>query len=266
MQDLATTAAAIQSNPDWSGVRPVLLISRNLEIGLNVLMGLMLIACIYYAFRIARKERRPNAFYLLIGGTFAIFYEPLGDLVAHVTYHAGQINAISAFGFDIPTWMIPAYSLVAGTSITWMVDVIRSGVTWKKWWTLYGIMLVSAILFELPLVFLGAIEYYGQQSFTILGYPAWMAFMNCTGIIFVPGTIIYLLTEHGIIHRGNGFLLVPLVPLVVAGSHSAAGFIRGYIMNGGPHSQFEVEAVALLSMALAVLLTWVCGKVVTREA
>ena len=260
---MENVAAAVLANPDWSGVRPVLSISHDIELALNGLMALMFLGCVYYAVRMARKEGNLNAIYLLIGGTITVFFEPLGDLVAHVTFHEEQINAVSAYGFHVPTWMVPAYTVAVGLPVIWLVDLIRNGISAGKWWTLYALCIVGAILFELPLIYLGAIEYYKPQSFTVLGYPVWMAFMNCTGLFFVPATIVYLLTEHKIIHRGNAFLLVPLTPLLVAGAHSASGFTRGYVMNGG-HSQMEIEAISLLSIAAALLLTWLCLKIVTR--
>jgi hypothetical protein len=186
----------------------------------------------------------------------------MGDLGAHVVFHADQVNAVAAYGFHVPTWMIGAYTIAAGTSIIWMIDVIRGGVTVKKWWQLYAIMVVVAIVFELPLIHLGAIEYYAPQSLSVFGYPIWMAVMNCTGLFFVPATIIYLLTEHDIIDKRNGYLLVPLTPLLVAGSHTAVNFPRSHVING-EHGQFAIEAVSLLSIAAALLLTWICARVAT---
>jgi hypothetical protein len=249
-------------DPDWSGPRPILSISKGLEIGLNVGMAVLVVAAVFYGLRLVHKEGRLDAIYILIGGTLTIFFEPIGDLGAHVNFHADQVNALSAYGFRVPTWMIGAYTIAVGTSIIWFVDVIRSGVTSKKWWQLYAIMIVVAIVFELPLIFLGAIKYYGPQSLSVFGFPIWMGVMNCTGLFFVPGTIIYLLTEHSIITKHKAFLLVPLTPLIVAGSHTAADFFRSYVINGD-RGRFAVEAASWLSIGAALLLTWLCARVVT---
>jgi hypothetical protein len=263
MNTIIASAGDLNANSDWSGVRPILSISHGVEIALNVAMAVAVVASIYYAIMLVRKEDRLNPIYILIGGTLTVFYEPMGDLGAHVTFHADQINAVAAYGFHVPTWMIGAYTIAVGTSIIWMIDMIRKGLTAKKWWQLYATMVVVAVLFELPLIYLGAIEYYAPQSLSVFGYPIWMAFMNCTGLFFVPATIIYLLSEHGIINKRNAFLLIPLTPLVVAGSHTAADFLRGHVING-PHGQFAIESVSLLSIAAALFLTWICAQVVTR--
>lgn len=263
MNTLLMRTSSGYPDPDWSGTRPVLTISKGLEFGLNVAMAVMMVAAAYYAIRLARKEGRLNPIFILIGGTLAVVYEPMGDLGAHVVYYADQLTAVSAYGFDVPTWMIGAYTIAVGVPIIWLIDIIRKGVTVKKWWQLYAILVVGAIVFELPMIYLGAIEYYRPQSLSVLGYPIWMAVMNCTGLFFVPATIIYLLTERGIIAGRSAFLLVPLTPLLAAGSHTAADFLRGYVMNG-QHGQLAIEAMSLLSIAAALLLTWICARTVAK--
>lgn len=254
----------VAANPDWSGFRPVNTLAPGVSIGMHILGGLLLLFGIYYAVRSARREGTLNPVYILIGGALSIFYEPMGDLGAHVTYHADQTTAVAAYGFSVPTWMIPTYPFVVGVSVIWLINTLRTGLTAQKWWIYYSIFVVCAICFELPMIFLRAVQYYGTQSITVFGYPVWMAFVNVTGLVFVPGTILYLLIEHGVINKRNGFLLIPLTPLVAAGSHTAADFTRSYVMNGD-HGRVAIEAVSLVSIAAAVFLAWLCSRVLLSE-
>lgn len=251
--------------PDFSGPRPLLAIPPEWDIALNIVMGVLILASLYYAMRMVKKEGRLNPLYLLIGGGFGVFFEPAGDLMAHVTFHAEQINAVGSYGFHVPLWMVGAYIISTGVPIIWLLDMVRSGMTMKKWMMTFLLCIPAAIVFELPLIFMGAIEYYGPQPFSIFGYPVWMAFANTAGLFFVPTAIFYFLTEKGVIDKSNAFLLIPLTPMIVAGSHVAGAFPHGYGMNSGNPDLLMINVFSLLAIAGCTFLTWIAGTSVVRD-
>lgn len=263
MSTVSTLAGAAFDVGYGSGDKPLNTLDDGVEIAFHVLMALMFLGGLWYVVGIARRDRSLVPIYLLVGGGLAIFYEPMGDLAAHVTYHADQTTAASGFGFEVPTWMVPAYPVIVGVSMVWLMDVVRKGVTPKLWWGLYFGTIASLIVFELPMIALDAVEYFGTQTISIYGYPVWMAFANATGLIFVPTVIVYALLRSGVITSRNAIVLVPLTPMLAAGCHTAFDFVRSVTINGD-REHWQIETVSLLSMGAAVMTAWLCLRVLQR--
>jgi hypothetical protein len=140
-----------------------------------------------------------------------------------------------------------------------MLSLLQRGITRRQWMGLFFLSLPGALLFEVPLLMMGAIDYYGaNQPAKILGYPIWMAFANsCT--LFVMAAAIFLLAQTQII-RARPWLLAPLTPMLVMGANGAAALPLASAINASS-SLIVVNLCAVLSALLATLYVWIFGYI-----
>lgn len=255
----------IQSGNDWFVAKPLLEKSVEWQLAALAIYSLLALGAVIYAWSRVRRTGRQDALWICLGAALATFYEPLGDLCAHVAYHeANQIHFTTAFGFSVPLWVLPSYVAFFGLPVVALMSMIERGVTSKQWMIFYISALPGALLFEAPLLAMGAIEYYGSnQPFQIYGYPVWMGFVNgCT--MFVVTTAMYFVTRTELI-KARPYLLTPLMPLLVLGANGGAALPLASAINSSD-SVIVVNIFACVSMALATLYVWICGQLVAKAA
>ena len=248
----------IVSGAEWFVQKPVLDKSLAWQEGMMAVILLLVIGGLFYIVGEVRRTKQWFPVYVGLGGAIACFYEPLGDLLTHVTYHeVNQINLTTAFGFRTPLWILPTYLVSFGTPILLFNNMLANGVTLKKWMTVFFIAVPSGWAFEVPMLEFGFIDYYGDnQPFKILGFPVWLAFVN-NATLFVTAALLYLLKKTVLLERWP-YLVVVLVPIMVAGTHAGLSLPAASALNG-PRELLTVNAMALLSTALAILVTWIAG-------
>ena len=255
----------IQMGNDWFVEKPLLEKTTDWQLIALAIYGALALGAILYAWSSVRRTGRQDALWICLGAALAAFYEPLGDLCAHVAYHEiNQINFTTAFGFSVPLWVLPSYVAFFGLPVVALLAMLERGVTSKQWMIFYFGALPGALLFEAPLLAMGAIEYYGaNQPFQIYGYPVWMGFVNgCT--MFVVTTAMYFITRTNLI-KARPYLLTPLMPLFVLGANGGAALPLASAINSSSSSDV-VNVFACVSMALATLYVWICGQLVAGKA
>lgn len=248
----------------WWVDKPALEKSLNWQYGILAVMSLLAVLTIVYALVQMRRTQRSDALWICLGSALASFWEPLGDLLAHVTYHeVNQLSLTSAFGFYTPLWVLPTYIFFFGGTILMLLQWLEKGVSCRAWMVLFFVSIPGAFLFEVPLLEMGSIDYYGEnQPWKILGYPLWMAFVNsCT--MFVVTTALFYLCRTRLIRR-QPYLLATLVPMLVLGANAGAGLPLSHALNSGS-SQSMVNLMACASMLLSTLYAWICGQLLEHE-
>jgi hypothetical protein len=228
-------------------------------------MTVLAIATVIYAFRIAKRTGRTDAVWICVGAALACYYEPLGDLMARVTYH--EVNTIAftaAFGHTIPLWVLPCYIVFFGAPIIALLTIIERGITAQKWLLLFFLSVPGAWLFEVPLLAMGATEYYGDnQPFKILNYPVWMAFSNTAGMV-LTATAVYYISKTPLI-RQYPSLLAALLPLFIVGASATTILPVGSALSSSD-SATVVNIFAMASIVLSVIYAWVSGKLLEAES
>jgi hypothetical protein len=249
----------------WFVTKPILDKSLESQIGILVLLTVLALGTIFMAVRASRTEGgRSYPYFIWIGGALAVLYEPLGDLLAHVTYHeVNQIGLVTAFGFKAPLWDLPAYVMSVSGAILWNMQRISSGLTMRSWMVSYFICIIGACLFELPMIALGYVEYYPPQPLAILGYPISMGFVNAAALMFTPAVILHYLA-NSVIGQRWPITFMFLVPMLVAGSHLAAALPLGWALNSG-QSPWVINLASGVSALYALLQVWVGGQLVTQR-
>jgi len=264
MFEIAAAAAITQGN-DWFVVKPALEKSIAWQNGATLLFTILSIAILFYAHRLAKRHGSSYPYWVVLGSALATYYEPLGDFLAHVTYHeVNQINFTTAFGFMTPLWVLPCYIVFFGYPILWLGEVITKDVSMGKWMGLFFAAFVSAWFFEVPILAMGATEYYGaNQPFKLLNYPLWMGFAN-TATMFVVAAAVHHLKSTDVFAR-MPVLFAAVLPMLVTGANAGTALPLGSAINSTSDTMIT-NAMAVLSMALALLYTWIAGTLVVDKS
>lgn len=247
---------------DWFVAKPVLEKSLEWQTGILVIMSLAAIGTLVYAIRQWRLTGHPHALLAVFGAALASFYEPVGDLFAHVTYHeVNQINLTTAMGFRTPLWVLPVYVVFFGMPMLVLDRLIDAGLSLRRWLTIFLLAVPGSWLFEVPLIQMGAVQYYGDnQPFALFHFPVWMAFTNAMTMMVTAAGYNRLKT----VYRGAAAgLLIVCVPLLVIGANAASALPIASALNSGRALAFN-NAMALLSMALAGFYVLAAGTIVAQ--
>jgi hypothetical protein len=258
-------APPIINGNDWFVTKPALHASAEWQNNMTIIMVLCTLGTFYYAFKLARAQKNPYPYFIALGAGLAAFYEPLGDLLAHVTYaEVDQINYTTTLGFRIPLWCLFSYFCFFGFPVLMVSNLIDQGISVKRWMLFFFLSVASAWLFEVPIINSGATEYFGaNQPYKILNYPVWMGFVNaCT--MFCCATAVHYLKKSAFIMSWPAIFL-PLMPMLVAGANVGAALPLGSAINASTHAGF-VSVMATASILLSTFYVWVCGGMIAYPA
>ncbi|MEQ9565351.1 MAG: hypothetical protein RLN85_05950 [Pseudomonadales bacterium] len=256
-----TPAVPITRGDQWFVVKPILEKAALEQHILLLIMSVLAIATIWYAVRVFRRDGTLLPVYILIGSALACFYEPLGDLLAHVTYaEASQVNYISSYGFLVPLWVLPTYILFFGYPTLFLMERIERGVTLQWWMAVFVISVIGSWIFEIPLIALEFQSYYGDNApFKLLGYPIWMGFVNAATISIVATAAFFL--KHSWVGTKCPSCYIVLIPLLVAGANAGSGLPASFALNSS-NDPGIVNIAASTAMMLSVTYAWICANLI----
>ena len=219
-----------------------------------ILMAVLAAVVIAYLVSLAWRTRDPVPVYLLIGGALAIAYEPLGDSLVLAYYpEVHQETWVSLFGRDIPAFTGLLYFWYMCPFVILFGRIADRGFTVQRWWALVAASFAFVAAYE---IFWMALDnpwlYYGHQSMVIAGLPLHVPFTYTTFLIAL-GSGIYGLTKF--IEPRFHWLVIPAVPVLLAGSHAAASLPAAtalYSTNDGT----LIWLGSMGSIVLSVLIWW----------
>lgn len=254
---------AISTGDEWFVPKPIIEQTMQTHVWVLALFCLFALIGLVYSLRLVRANKSLYPLYVYFGIGFACIYEPLGDLLIHVTYaEVGQINIWRAFGYNVALWVFPCYLFIGGWPANWMLNRLRQGVTFRWWMRSFFIFVLAMYAFEIPGLHLAGRqwEYYGPQPLVLFDYPMPMAFTNASAFIFVTAALAKLLLSHEFIQR-RPMLLVPLMAMIFPCASASAIYPWGYAINA-TDNQFLINLGGILSMLVSVFQVWICGKFV----
>jgi hypothetical protein len=234
------------------------------QIVLLIAMSAMALASIGYAVRESRRRGDLVLVFTVIGAGIAIFYEPLGDALVDVYYtEHGQISWIHAFGRSIPAFIGILYFWYLPVSSYVLLRAQKTGMTAKRFWSLWGGFLTFAILFEMFVTSVGgkAWIYYGPQAFKFFDVPVLTPFTYvsfCVGI----GTGVCGLAR--VLPRRQQWLIVPAVPMLMTASHAATSMPLALALHSGSSSRVAIYAGAIGSALFAIALAQIASLAVRK--
>jgi len=234
------------------------------QVGLTIATGCIAVAVFAYAVVDSRRRRDLIPVYLVLGSGLAVFYEPLGDLLAKVYYpERGQWTWITTFGHGIPMFIGLLYFWYMSLGALWLLRKSAVGVTAKQWWTAWGGYLVFAIALEMVAAKgLSSVTgapwiYYGHQAFMIANVPFFTPFTY--GPSIDTGVALGMLLVMRFLPRRQYWLLLPLVPMTMLAGHLMTAWPSVVTMQSTDNTLLH-HLGALGTGAFAVLLSYLGSR------
>jgi hypothetical protein len=254
------TAVALGQNqrPNWR-------LSHGQQVTANTLFALATVLALAYVVHIARRDNKVWPLFLFLGAGLTVFYEPINNVLGHCTYPESHLLTwIQTFGRKIPVYIGFCYFFYFSAAVLWIMGRIEAGITSRQWWRYYAVGVVAATSFELIPIHLKWWLYYGSaQSPKVLGFPMWWWFAN-PECLFATATLLYFLRKH-VVKEQLSVLLVPLFPMAIFATHGAVAIPVFTALNSTTNRAVTTLA-SLLTIALALMVMWLCGKLVARSS
>jgi hypothetical protein len=223
---------------------------------LIVAMTVMALISLGYAIYASIRRRDLVHIWLFLGAGLAIPYEALGDNLVHVYYtEQGQIGWVTTFGHSIPAfigilyfWYLTIYGYL-------MIRRARTGVSARRFWLEWSGFLSFAIFFEMLVTSVGGPTwiYYGPQAFMVGDVPVLTPFTYVSFMVAIAGAFCAL---ERLLPRGRQWLIVPAVPMVMAGSHAMTSLPLA-VANHGTTNTAYIAIGAIGSALFAIVLAYV---------
>lgn len=224
---------------------------------LIVAMTVMALVSLGYAINASIRRRDLAHIWLFLGAGLAIPYEALGDNLVHVYYtERGQIGWVTTFGHSIPAfigilyfWYLPIFGYL-------LIRRARSGVSTRRFWLEWSGFLSFAIFFEMLVTSVGGPTwiYYGPQAFMVRDIPVLTPFTYVSFMVAIAGAFCAL---ERLLPRGQQWLIVPAIPMVMAGSHAMTSLPLAVANHSGTTNTAYIAIGAIGSASFAVLLAYV---------
>ncbi len=238
------------------------------QTALTIATGLIAIAVLYYAIALSRRRGDCIAVYIFLGSGLAVFYEPLGDMLAQVYYpEHGQWTWITAFGHGIPVFIGLLYFWYMSLGALWLLSKSRTGVTAKQWWTTWTGYLLFAVVLEMVAAKALATDdgapwvYYGDQPFMILNVPFFTPWTY--GPSIDTAVAVGAITAARLLPKGRQWLVLPMVPLFMLAGHLMSAFPSVLALHSTTNT--VVLHLGALGTAAAALLISYVGSLVFRK-
>jgi hypothetical protein len=224
---------------------------------LIVAMTVMALISLGYAIYASIRRRDLSHIWLFIGAGLAIPYEALGDNLVHVYYtEQGQIGWVTTFGHSIPAfigilyfWYLPVFGYL-------MIRRARTGVSARRFWLEWSGFLSFAIFFEMLVTSVGGPTwiYYGTQAFMVGDVPVLTPFTYVSFMVAIAGAFCAL---ERLLPKGRQWLIVPAVPMVMAGSHAMTSLPLAVANHSGTTNTLYIAIGAIGTALFAVILAYV---------
>ncbi|ORW23305.1 hypothetical protein AWC19_12165 [Mycobacterium palustre] len=208
-----------------------------------VAAGFVIAALIFW------KRSGSAAFLLvLLGGYVCSFNEATVDVLGHCFFPIDCLHGYSAFGRPIPVWVILAYVVFFGGLSYAMALAFQRGVSRRAMWGGIAIFGVLNVLLEIPMLGAKLYVYYGNQPFTVGGFPLSWLVINSLGALFGAVVIVRL----SWFFTGARQLLLVLVPFATYMASWVLAMPYFAITNTDQPSGVLMAAAAL-SMVLGLI-------------
>jgi hypothetical protein len=224
------------------------------------------IGILSYAAFVSKRVGSMIPIFLVLGAFCSIPLESLVGYLGHVTHPSGGSLALySAVDRTIP-WHI-AFGYTVGFSAVYLIIYQKalSGTLARS--TIYKTALTTAILYflgETIGVSTGLWVYFEPQPLWIwkMTEPPIWGMLNATSEILGASLVVFLLPHLTGIRQALVILICPVATLM---GHFGAGFPWYNLINSSA-SPMMMNAAALLSMALAVMIWWISSILATTPA
>lgn len=234
----------------------------------TIICGIPAVFVVLLAILSAAKYRNYLWPLFLIGGTIAMFVEPILDYLGGVWWPLhGDWEAFTMLGVNIPWLVALVYPWLLGGQAYAAYRAFERGTTRRHLWQLVGLFALTDIAIEtVGLRMLNAYAYFGTQPFNLWGLPLWYVPCNAVGPLFA-GALFYVVRRRltGI----RALASVGLFPFAFLGTYAAAGFPVWISLNSGWPMWAAVlagSATFAIAYLLVLLISDMTGTTSTSQS
>jgi hypothetical protein len=238
---------------------PVYGIPSHIENWATAIAAVGALASLLFCVRHSLRHRTPLALFLWVGGALTVFIEPFPDVLGRARFaQLDRITWIGALGSEIPMYIGLIYMFYLAPAYVLLLDAYQRGITRRQFGIVCAALVGGAALFEVVPLHYDLWRYYGSQGIQLGAGPIWWGFVNSQGIV---GTTVVLYGLLKLLPERRWFLIVPLMPPIFLGVHSAGAFFA-YLTVGTTTNSTATFFGTLATDLLCCLLFWVYAQVV----
>lgn len=231
------------AEPPWDMTTP-----PTAQAVITTILGIVVAGFVLAALREWRATGRPTFVLMLAGGLVCSLNEALVDVLGHCHFPRDGWIVYTSFGRSVPLWVVLAYVVFFGGLPYLMAKAFQSGATRAGMWSALGIFAVLNVLLELPMLRSGLYVYYGEQPFTVGGFPVSWLVINSLGALF--GAVV--ITRLDWFFTGARALLIVAVPFATYMSSWVLAMPHFAVTNTDAPTGVRMLA-ALVSFALGLI-------------
>jgi hypothetical protein len=214
-------------------------------------MAVLVVAFVAYAAIEIGRHRSFTLALLLVGGAISYLNEPIDDVLGLVWHpEVDQWTVLDTFS-RVPLWGLGIYIVFFGGMPYLILKKLRAGMTRRDLWRWVGVLIVVDVVVELPILYFGIYQYYGNPPMEVAGFPVYWIFINAVG----PLALAVLLLAAGDTFTGWRTAYLLLLPMVCNAAGSVAvGWPVYSALNAGAGPLVTWAAAGLtIAIGLAIL-------------
>ncbi|MBB3600600.1 hypothetical protein FHT40_000233 [Mycolicibacterium sp. BK556] len=251
---MTTTNLAI-AEPPWTMTTPA-----TPQLVITVILGIVVAAFVIAALIEWRRSGRPIFLLMLVGGYVCSFNEATVDVLGHCYFPGDGAIAYRFLDRSVPVWVVLAYVVFFGGLSYVMAKAFQKGASRSQMWSGIAVFGVLNVLLEIPMLSSGLYVYYGDQPFTVAGFPISWLVINSLGSLF--GAVV--VTRLDWLFTGVRQLFVAFIPFTTYMASWALAIPYFAITNTDAPGSVRMIAAAV-SIVLGLLATDVLIRFGTGE-
>ena len=246
-----------------TGSYPAYGIPDHIENWATLLAAVGAVGALLFCIRHALARRSPLALLLFCGTGVTILIEPFPDVLGKAVFaEIDRIPWTGGLGRQIPAYVGLIYFFYMTPAYVLLLDAFERGLAASRLLTIYIAMAVGALAFEYVPMHYDLWRYYGAQGLQVGEMPVWWGFINTHGVVATAVALHFLLK---VLPRNRQFLIIPLMPPIFVGTHTAGAFF-GYLTVGTTNNTTTTTLGTLATCVLCVVLVRLYSAAVCRPA
>ena len=238
---------------------PVYGIPSHIENWATAIAAVGALGSLLFCVRHSVRHRSPLALFLWLGGALTVFMEPFPDVLGRARFaQVDRIKWVGALGSEIPMYIGLVYMFYLAPAYVLLLDAYRRGITRRQFGVVCAVLVGGAAVFEIVPMHYDLWRYFGSQGIQLGDGPIWWGFANSQGII---GTSVVLFLLLRLLPERRQFLIVPLMPVIFLGVHTAGAFFA-YLTVGTTTNSTATFFGTLGTDLLCCTLFWLYSQVV----
>jgi hypothetical protein len=251
-----------QTLPDYMRV-PLYEMPLGAQTWMLYIFSVLAVVTLVWSLYRSKVEHSIAPLFYCIGGASTCVLEPMFTRLLDATHaQVGQQVAFEALGQLVPWHAAISYIFYFGFAYLYLIPAFKERrYSARTIWTILAVVIVSAWLYEVPLILIGLWKYYGEQPFQIFGVQPFYWAIASGVMLLVPTALIALFSPR--LQGWRSILIVPLAPMGSVAAAAATCWPIWFALNS-PYGMGLKYVCATLTIALSILVAWLVIPLVAR--